>query len=292
MQAISHPRMTPWVVRLILANAVVLLLLDTVITSEGAFRALAFDPASALSRPWTFFTYMFVHADLLHLLANSLGLWMLGSAVEQRLGGEKFLLYYLYCGVGAAFFALLLSKFALVQPFVGASGAILGLAVALAILWPDAEMIVIPIPIPMKARTFAILLVAFNAIMALPFLRGNSSIAYEAHLGGALFGYLFFRLQSFGPESSMPRRRCSVRSWCSPAPPRRSARAGSPRRRGAGLAAVARWRSGPGGPRDGPRARQDQRGGDRKPHARRTPLPRRHRKAEAPATALAERRER
>ena len=96
MQAISHPRMTPWVLRLILANAAVLLLLDTVITSDGAFRALAFDPATALSRPWTFVTYMFVHADLLHLLANSLGLWMLGSAVEQRLGGEKFLLYYLY----------------------------------------------------------------------------------------------------------------------------------------------------------------------------------------------------
>jgi membrane associated rhomboid family serine protease len=206
MQAISHPRMTPWVLRLIFVNAAVLLLLDTVFTSDGSFHALAFDPATALSRPWTFFTYLFVHADLLHLLANSLGLWMLGSAVEQRLGGEKFLLYYLYCGVGAAFFALLLSKFALVQPFVGASGAILGLAVALAILWPDAEMLVIPIPIPMKARTFAILLVAFNAIMALPFLRGNSSIAYEAHLGGALFGYLFFRLQSFGPESSTPRR--------------------------------------------------------------------------------------
>ena len=206
MQAISHPRMTPWVLRLIFVNAAVLLLLDTVFTSDGSFHALAFDPATALSRPWTFFTYMFVHADLLHLLANSLGLWMLGSAVEQRLGGEKFLLYYLYCGVGAAFFALLLSKFALVQPFVGASGAILGLAVALAILWPDAEMLVIPIPIPMKARTFAILLVAFNAIMALPVLRGNSSIAYEAHLGGALFGYLFFRLQSFGPESSTPRR--------------------------------------------------------------------------------------
>jgi len=74
MQAISHPRMTPWVLRLILANAAVLLLLETVITSEGAFRALAFDPATALSRPWTFVTYMFVHADLLHLLANVLGL--------------------------------------------------------------------------------------------------------------------------------------------------------------------------------------------------------------------------
>ena len=65
---------------------------------------------------------MFVHADLLHLLANSLGLWMLGSAVEQRLGGEKFLLYYLYCGVGAAIFALVLSRVAVVAPFVGRVG--------------------------------------------------------------------------------------------------------------------------------------------------------------------------
>ncbi len=206
MQAISHPRMTPWVLRLIVANAAVLLLLETILTSDSAFRALAFDPSNALSRPWTFVTYMFVHADLLHLLANSLGLWMLGSAVEQRLGGEKFLLYYLYCGVGAAIFALVLSRVAVVTPFVGASGAVLGLAVALAVLWPDAEMIIIPIPIPMKARTFAILLVGFNAIMALPFLRGSSNIAYEAHLGGALFGYLFFRLQSYGPENAAPRR--------------------------------------------------------------------------------------
>lgn len=206
MQAISHPRMTPWVLRLIIANAVVLLLLDTVFTSEDVIRALAFDPATAITRPWTFFTYMFVHADLLHLLANSLGLWMLGSAVEQRLGGDKFLLYYFFCGVGAAIFALLLSRVTVVPPFVGASGAVLGLAVALAILWPDAEMVLIPIPIPMKARTFAILLVGFNAIMALPFLRGNSNIAYEAHLGGALFGYLFFRFQSLGPENSTPRR--------------------------------------------------------------------------------------
>lgn len=206
MQAISQPRMTPWVLRLIFANAAVLLLLDTLLTSDSAYRALAFDPATALSRPWTFVTYMFVHADLLHLLANSLGLWMLGSAVEQRLGGEKFLLYYLYCGVGAAAFALILSRFAVVTPFVGASGAVLGLAVALAVLWPDAEMVIFPIPVPMKARTLAIVLVGFNAIMALPFLRGNSSVAYEAHLGGALFGYLFFRLQSIGPENTVPRR--------------------------------------------------------------------------------------
>ena len=78
-------------------------------------------------------------------------------------------------------------------------------------------MIVIPIPIPMKARTFAILLVGFNAIMALPFLRGGvQHRAIEAHLGGALFGYLFFRLQSFGPPRAVLRgARCSGPSWCS-----------------------------------------------------------------------------
>lgn len=206
MQAISQPRMTPWVLRLILINAAVLLLLDTLFTSEGAFRALAFDPANAVVRPWTFVTYMFVHADLLHLLANSLGLWMLGSAVEQRMGGDKFLFFYFFCGVGAALFALALSRFTVVGPFVGASGAVLGLAVALAVLYPDAELILFPIPIPMKARTFAILLVGFNAIMALPFLRGGSNIAYEAHLGGALFGYLFFRFHAYGPEQTAPRR--------------------------------------------------------------------------------------
>lgn len=206
MQAISHPRMTPWVTRLIIANAVVLLLLQTVFTSESAWRALAFDPANALDRPWTLLTYMFVHGDLLHLLLNSLGIWMLGSAVEQRMGGDKFLFYYLYCGVGAAIFAALLARFTVVPPFIGASGAVLGLAVALAVHWPDAEMIIFPIPVPMKARTFAIVLVAFNAIMALPFLRGSSNIAYEAHLGGALFGYLYFRLQSIGPEPAAPRR--------------------------------------------------------------------------------------
>jgi membrane associated rhomboid family serine protease len=206
MQAISHPRLTPWVTRLIIANAVVLLLLETVFTSDGVVRALAFDPHDALGRPWTFVTYMFVHQGLLHLIVNSLGLLFLGSAIEQRLGGEKFLFFYLFCGVGAAIFALGLASFAPVAPFVGASGAILGLVVALAMLWPDAEMVAIPIPVPMRARTFAILVIGFNAVMALPFMHSGASIAYEAHLGGALFAYLFFRLQSVGPESGTPRR--------------------------------------------------------------------------------------
>ncbi len=187
-------RITPWVGRLIIANAVVLLLLMTLFTSQNVFRALQFSPSTAFSRPWTFVTYMFVHGGLLHLLANMLMLYVFGTAVESRMGSRHFLLYYLFCGVGAAVFSLLLAGFMPVGPFVGASGAILGVAVAFAMFWPDAELIVFPIPVPIKARTLVIGLVALDVIGSR--LWPGDGIAHIAHVGGALFGYLFFRVQS------------------------------------------------------------------------------------------------
>ena len=99
-------RMTPWVGRLIIANAVVLLLLMTVFTSPALLEDLQFAPAGALRRPWTFVSYMFVHANLLHLLGNMLMLFVFGAPVESRLGSRKFILYYLYCGIGAAVFSM------------------------------------------------------------------------------------------------------------------------------------------------------------------------------------------
>jgi rhomboid family protein len=187
-------RITPWVGRLIIANAVVLLLLMTLFTSQNVFRALQFSPSTAFSQPWTFVTYMFVHGGLLHLLANMLMLYVFGTAVESRMGSRHFLLYYLFCGVGAAVFSLLLAGFMPLGPFVGASGAILGVAVAFAMFWPDAELIVFPIPVPIKARTLVIGLVALDVIGSR--LWPGDGIAHIAHVGGALFGYLFFRVQS------------------------------------------------------------------------------------------------
>ena len=95
-------RVTPWVLRLIIANAVVLLLMRTVLTSPDLAAAVAFDPANALRHWWTFLSYMFVHAGLLHLLGNMLMLFVFGTAVETRMGSRAFLLYYLFCGTGAA----------------------------------------------------------------------------------------------------------------------------------------------------------------------------------------------
>jgi membrane associated rhomboid family serine protease len=205
MRSSPSYRITPWVGRLIIANAVVLLLRMTLFTSPELLQALQFSPRAALTQPWTFVSYLFVHAGLLHLLANMLMLYVFGTAVESRMGSRNFILYYLFCGTGAAVFSLLLAGFMPVAPFVGASGAVLGVAVAFAYFSPEAELIVFPIPFPIKARTLVIGLVVFDVVASR--LWPNDGIAHLAHVGGALFGYLFFRVQSLSRRSpSQPPR--------------------------------------------------------------------------------------
>lgn len=205
MKSSPSYRITPWVGRLIIANAVVLLLLMTLFTSREVFQALQFSPRTALIRPWTFVTYMFVHGGLLHLLANMLMLYVFGTGVESRMGSRNFIAYYMFCGVGAAVFSLLLASIMPIGAFVGASGAVLGVAVAFAKFWPDAELIVFPIPVPIKARTLVIGLVILDVVASQ--LWPNDGIAHIAHLGGALFGYLFFRVQTLSSRSpSQPTR--------------------------------------------------------------------------------------
>jgi len=124
---------TPMVGRLMVVNATVLLLLQTVFTAPAFVDALQFAPGQAARHPWTLLSYMFVHAGLLHLAGNMLLLFIFGPPVERRMGAAAFLLFYLYCGVGAAAFALGLSSVLPIHPFVGASGAVLGVALATAV---------------------------------------------------------------------------------------------------------------------------------------------------------------
>ena len=195
-------RITPWVFRLIAANAVVLLLMRTIFISPELASALAFSPGGALQAPWTFFTYMFVHAGLLHLLGNMFMLFVFGTAVENRMGSRAFIFYYLLCGVGGAAFSLALSSIMSVGPMIGASGAVLGVALAFAMYWPDAELIVFPLPVPIRARTLVALLVGMDVFFA--FLAPNDGIAHLAHVGGVLFGYLYFRMQALTRRSPQP----------------------------------------------------------------------------------------
>lgn len=196
-------RITPWVGRFLAINAVVLLLQETVLTSDSLAEIVSFDASLALQRPWTLVSYMFVHAGILHLAGNSLALFVFGPAVERHLGSRLFLFYYLLCGVGAALFAMILHMFGLqLESFVGASGAIIGVAFAFARLNPDAQLMVFPIPVPVRARYMIMLLAAYDAIGMFFF---NDHIAHEAHLGGLITGITFFLLRSLGrPLETLP----------------------------------------------------------------------------------------
>lgn len=202
MNGSLFPRPTPWVTRLIALNVAMQLLLATVFTAPGVMSGLQFSPGGALAHPWTFITYMFVHAGLLHLAANMVALYFFGTPVETRMGGQAFLFYYLLCGVGAAVFSLALSGIWHVSPFLGASGAVLGVALAFAIYWPDAEIYIFPIPFPIRAKTLVAILALAAAFFGLV-LRNTEAghIAHLAHLGGLIFGYLYFRFQTLAQQA-------------------------------------------------------------------------------------------
>jgi membrane associated rhomboid family serine protease len=196
-------RITPWVGRLLAINAVVLLLQQTILTSDVLASLLEFDPVGATDRPWSFFTYMFVHGGLLHLLANSLALFVFGPPVEKRFGSSLFILFYLYCGVGAAIFSIFAAFVGFdVGPFVGASGAVLGVALAFARLFPDAELMIFPIPVPIKAKYLIMIIAAIDVIGA---IAGSGNIAHTAHLGGMASAWLFFMLQGMTRPTEPPR---------------------------------------------------------------------------------------
>lgn len=183
--------LSPWAGRLMLANAVLLVLLQTVFTAPVFTEVLQFTPARALQRPWTFLSYMFVHRGLLHLGGNLLLLMVFAPTVERRMGGRGFLLFYLYCGIGAAAFALGLSSFMSVPPMLGATGAAFGVGLAFAVGEPDARVVFSPLDVRANARSFLVFLAAVDLTLALWLSDG---VAHLGYLGGFLAGYLVFRV--------------------------------------------------------------------------------------------------
>ncbi len=196
--------LTPWVRRLLVANAVVYLLTITVFTGGWFLQVFAFAPTTALQQPWTFLTYMFVHAGFLHLAFNMLMLFFFGPAVEDHMGGRTFLWYYLVCGLGGAALSFLIAVFTPVAPFVGASGAVLGVALAFALMWPDAPILVFPLPVPIKAKWLVLGLAILDLAPAL--IGASDHVAHFAHLGGLLFGFLYLRGEALLRRPARPAR--------------------------------------------------------------------------------------
>lgn len=195
MTTASPVRLTPWVGRLMVANTGVLVLLMTVFTAPGFRAGLVFNADAPLAQPWTWLTHLFVHAGPLHLAVVLLFLYLFGPAVEQRLGGRRFLQLYLACGVGTAVFGTLLTGFVTLPPLLGASGAVLGVGLTFALLWPDAEVHVFPIPVPLSAATLLGIVVVLDLLGAFRF--ADDGLAHFAHFGGLIVAYGWFRTQGF-----------------------------------------------------------------------------------------------
>jgi rhomboid family protein len=184
--------MSPWVRRLLVANLVVFLCEKTVLV-DPRFQALfGFDPLFALARPWSFATYMFLHAGLLHLAFNMLALFMFGPPVEERMGGRAFLSYYLLCGLGGAALSFLLMQFGPIGTIVGASAAVYGVLLAFAWAWPDQPIYVFLLPTPIAAKWLVTFAVAISLVLAL--LARADGVAYLAHLGGFATGFLYLKI--------------------------------------------------------------------------------------------------
>jgi membrane associated rhomboid family serine protease len=184
-----HPRtspfaLAPWTRRIIVANAVVYLLQITLF-ANSELRSFAFVPAAVAQQPWTMVTYMFLHGGMLHLTFNMLVLFFFGSAVEGRIG-SRYPTYYLLCGIGGAALSFL---FVPLAPIIGASAAVYGIALAFAIFWPDNEIMIFPLPVPIKVKWLVGFLAASSLFLGL--VGSSDGVAHFAHLGGFLTGAVY-----------------------------------------------------------------------------------------------------
>jgi membrane associated rhomboid family serine protease len=141
--------------------------------------------------PWQLITYQFMHGGFYHIFFNMLMLWMFGMEIENIWGSKKFLTYYLICGIAAGLSQLFIAPlFSTPAPTIGASGAIFGVMIAFAMMFPD-RYIFLWFLLPIKAKY----LIGFLFVLEI-FWIGNagSDVAHLAHLGGAIAGFLYIML--------------------------------------------------------------------------------------------------
>lgn len=181
----------------------VIMFVATLINEDFMIRTFAmFYPESPYFRWWQPLTHMFMHGGVWHILFNMYTLVMFGSVVERALGTKDFIIFYLITGLGAVALHIGVEWLeinylngslaaAVLTPMVGASGAIYGVLVAFAMLYPEARLTLIFPPITLDAKWWVGIFVALELLLG---ITGTQiSIAHFAHLGGALFGFLLIR---------------------------------------------------------------------------------------------------
>jgi membrane associated rhomboid family serine protease len=175
-------------------------------------------------KPYQFVTYIFMHGNLMHLFFNMFALFMFGAVLENAWGPKRFLMFYIFTGLGAALTQLAVYYFQ-VTPIlesvnhvlaqtssyaeqteilekkkeflnrfvvVGASGSLFGLLIAFGMMFPNAELMMLFLPIPIKAKYFVALYGAIELFSGIA--KSGDNVAHFAHLGGMLFGFILMMI--------------------------------------------------------------------------------------------------
>jgi rhomboid-like protein len=180
-------------------------------------------------RVWQIITYMFIHGGWEHILFNMFALFSFGPILEYAIGPKRFFNLYFICGIGAIAFQMIVQAFevhsligsftlphdtlsidpaALAKlkgiyetPVVGASGAIFGLLVAFGMLYPNMELMILFIPVPVKAKYIIPVYILIEIFLGFGQF-GGDNVAHFAHLGGALLGFILIKIWGLqGPKN-------------------------------------------------------------------------------------------
>ena len=197
---------------LIIINVIVFI--ATLINEPFMISTFAmFYPTSQYFHSWQILTHMFMHGGFWHILFNMYTLWMFGSVLERMIGEKKFLIFYFVCGLGAAALhtgveylqaqslmaamadgsTTAAQSYAALKstPVVGASGAIYGVIIGYAMLFPQSRLTLLFPPVTLSAKWMVIIFAAMELLFG---ITGTVvSIAHFAHLGGMLFGWLMIK---------------------------------------------------------------------------------------------------
>ena len=168
-----------------------------------ALMYLALTPVQVVQHGWLWqlATYSFIHFEFWHWFGNMLGLWMFGASIENAWGSRRFVELYSIGVLGAAVTTVVFSYARILgrpeTPTIGASGGVFAVLIAFGILFSESEIMMIPFPFLIKAKYFIGILIVITLAFA---LTGGGNVAYVAHLGGLLFGYLYVRR---GPKPAL-----------------------------------------------------------------------------------------
>ena len=143
---------------------------------------------------WQLVTYLFLHLNFQHIIYNMLSLWFFGADLEYAWGTQKFLKYYFFCGIGAGITVVvanyLLPAGAPYSSTIGASGAIFGLILAFVLMDPE-RIVNFNFLFPIKAKYMGLIIGGVTFLLTITDTGGG--VSHFAHLGGALWGFIFLK---------------------------------------------------------------------------------------------------